>query len=74
MDAPQGKVIMGAKNQHLWLWCRIGQVNSDGEINVVWTSPGPIPPKPYGEKVLLGAQSFNVSSKDGSGKKRIYSN
>jgi DNA-binding NtrC family response regulator/ABC-type branched-subunit amino acid transport system substrate-binding protein len=42
--APQGKVIMDSDTQHLWLWSRIGQVKPDGNIEIVWTSPGPIPP------------------------------
>ena len=42
---PQGKVIMDPDTQHLWQWSRIGQVMPDGGINIVWSSPGPIPPR-----------------------------
>lgn len=43
-DAPQGKVIMDPQTQHLCLWSRIGRINSQGIIEVIWTSPGPVPP------------------------------
>ncbi len=44
-NGPQGKIIMDPDTQHLWQWSRIGQVMPNGEINVVWSSPGPIPPR-----------------------------
>ncbi len=42
---PQGKVIMDPATQHLWQWCHIGRINQDGAVEVIWSSPGPIPPK-----------------------------
>lgn len=47
LDAPQGNVMMDKQTQHLWLWSRIGLVNENGIIEIVWTSPGPIPPRPF---------------------------
>ena len=44
-NGPQGKVIMDPDTQHLWQWSRIGKVMPDGEIKIVWASPGPIPPR-----------------------------
>lgn len=48
-DAPEGRLIVDPQTQHLWLWSRIGRVGDDGRIDIVWSSPGPIPPRPYGE-------------------------
>ncbi|MCL5124223.1 MAG: transporter substrate-binding protein [Deltaproteobacteria bacterium] len=42
---PQGKLIMAPNTQHLWQWCHIGRINKEGEIDVIWSSPGPIPPE-----------------------------
>ncbi len=47
LDAPQGKLIVDPRNQHLWLWSRIGRVRENGGIEIVWSSPGPIPPRPF---------------------------
>ena len=44
-SGPQGKVIMDPDTQHLWQWSRIGQVMPNGGIDIVWSSPGPIPPR-----------------------------
>jgi sigma-54 dependent transcriptional regulator, acetoin dehydrogenase operon transcriptional activator AcoR len=41
----QGKVIVDPKSQHLWQWSRIGRVNSEGRIETLWESPGPVPPR-----------------------------
>jgi len=49
LDAPQGKLIVDPQNQHLWLWSRIGRVRDNGSIEIVWSSPGPIPPRPFSE-------------------------
>jgi len=49
LDAPQGKLIVDPQNQHLWLWSRIGKIRPNGTIDVVWSSPGPIPPYPFNE-------------------------
>ena len=50
LEAPQGKIMVDGRNQHLWLWSRIGRVTPSGDIEVVWTSPGPLPPRPFGEE------------------------
>ncbi|MDQ7781798.1 MAG: transporter substrate-binding protein [Desulfomonilaceae bacterium] len=42
---PQGKVIMDPATQHLWQWCHIGRINQEGLVDIVWSSPGPIPPR-----------------------------
>lgn len=44
-DSPQGQLIMAPNTQHLWQWCHIGRINNEGRIDVIWSSPGPIPPK-----------------------------
>lgn len=42
---PQGKVIIDPATQHLWQWCHIGRINQEGAVEVIWSSPGPIPPR-----------------------------
>ncbi|MGC8604761.1 MAG: transporter substrate-binding protein, partial [Desulfomonilaceae bacterium] len=44
-DSPQGQLSMSPNTQHLWQWCHIGRINNEGRIEVIWSSPGPIPPK-----------------------------
>jgi DNA-binding NtrC family response regulator/ABC-type branched-subunit amino acid transport system substrate-binding protein len=44
-QGPQGRVIIDPSTQHLWQWSHIGRVNSKGIIDVIWSSPGPIPPR-----------------------------
>jgi DNA-binding NtrC family response regulator/ABC-type branched-subunit amino acid transport system substrate-binding protein len=46
-DAPQGKVMMDCRTQHVWQWSRIARVNDLGTPEVIWSSSGPIPPRPY---------------------------
>ena len=46
--APEGMVYVDDQNHHLWKTTRIGQIRSDGQFKVVWTSetilhPGPFP-------------------------------
>ncbi len=43
-------VMMDAHSQHAWMWTRVGRVGRRGEIDVIWTSPGPMPPRPYGDR------------------------
>lgn len=54
IDAPQGKLIIDPQNQHLWLWSRIGRVRENSSIEIVWSSPGPVPPRPFGEATASG--------------------
>ncbi len=42
---PQGTINMDPVTQHLWQWCHIGRINLQGDIDVIWSSPGPIPPR-----------------------------
>lgn len=42
---PQGNVMMDPTTQHLWQWSHIGRINQQGQVDVIWSSPGPLPPK-----------------------------
>ena len=44
-QGPQGQLVMAPNTQHLWQWCHIGRINKHGKIDVIWSSPGPIPPE-----------------------------
>lgn len=46
-EAPQGKIRVDKQNQHLWLHSRIGQVNENGEFDIVWEAEKLIPPLPF---------------------------
>jgi DNA-binding NtrC family response regulator/ABC-type branched-subunit amino acid transport system substrate-binding protein len=50
-NGPRGKIIVDPTTQHLWQWSRIGKVNSQGELESIWSSPGPIPPRHYSARV-----------------------
>ena len=45
--APEGKVVIDGKNQHLSKPVRIGEVAEDGLIHEVYATPGPVAPDPY---------------------------
>ncbi|TCS77367.1 urea-binding protein [Pectinatus cerevisiiphilus] len=45
--APEGTVKIEGENQHLWKKVRIGEVQPDGMIKEVWSTPDPIRPDPF---------------------------
>ncbi len=61
LEAPQGKLIVDPQNQHLWLWSRIGKIKSNGTIDVVWESAGPIPPQPFSDSKATGVPNTSNS-------------
>lgn len=48
-DAPQGTITVDAKTHHIYCKARIGQVQEDGSIKVVYESDEAIEPKPTNE-------------------------
>lgn len=50
IEAPEGLVTMNA-NHHISKTVRIGQVRDDGLFDIVWSTPGPIPPIPWNQFV-----------------------
>ncbi len=46
-NSPEGKVTVSATNNHLWKPLHIGQIQSDGQFNIVWSNDKPIRPMPY---------------------------
>ncbi len=49
--APEGMVKIDEKNQHTWKTVRIGQIRTDGQFDVVYSTPAPVAPIPW--NVLL---------------------
>ncbi|MFV2196432.1 urea ABC transporter substrate-binding protein [Nocardiopsis sp. LOL_012] len=47
IDAPEGTITLDGDTQHVVKTARIGQINDDGLIDEIWTSPEPITPDPY---------------------------
>ncbi|WP_017586578.1 urea ABC transporter substrate-binding protein [Nocardiopsis ganjiahuensis] len=47
IDAPEGPITVDGDTQHVAKTARIGQVNDEGLIDEIWTSPEPIVPDPY---------------------------
>jgi branched-chain amino acid transport system substrate-binding protein len=45
--APQGEVQIDAENHHSYLWPRIGQVNSQGQFDILATSKFALKPDPF---------------------------
>lgn len=46
-QGPGGSVKIDKNNQHTWKIARIGQVNKNGKIDIIWSSVKPIPPVPF---------------------------
>ena len=40
--APEGTVKISGENQHLWKTVRIGEVQPDGSIKEIWSTPSPV--------------------------------
>ena len=46
-QAPQGLVTVDPANNHTHKLVQIGQVNSDGQFDIVWRTDGPVRPEPF---------------------------
>ena len=46
-DAPEGKVTINGENHHIAKTALIGQINSDNQFDIVWSSDKPIEPDPF---------------------------
>ncbi|RHW27044.1 urea ABC transporter substrate-binding protein [Nocardioides immobilis] len=46
-DAPEGTVTIDGDNHHIAKTALIGQINSDNQFDVVWSSESPIEPDPF---------------------------
>ncbi len=49
-DTSKGRVVIDWRTQHAWLWTRVARITPEGGIEEIWTSPGPMPPRPFGER------------------------
>lgn len=47
VDAPEGPISIDGHTQHVVKTSRVGQVNDQGLIDQIWSSPEPITPDPY---------------------------
>lgn len=45
--APEGTVKIEGENQHIWKPVRIGEVQADGLIKEIWSTPESVKPDPY---------------------------
>jgi urea transport system substrate-binding protein len=45
--APEGTVKIEGENQHIWKSVRIGEVQADGLIKEIWSTPESVKPDPY---------------------------
>ena len=58
-QAPQGWIRVDPDNQHLWKTVRLGQVNRDGQFDIVWESNVDIRPEPFPDtRTEAGWQAF----------------
>jgi urea transport system substrate-binding protein len=46
-QAPQGRVLIDAENQHSWKTTRIGRIGRGGQFSIVWSSEAPLRPEPF---------------------------
>jgi urea transport system substrate-binding protein len=49
LAAPEGPVTIDAVTQHTVKTVRIGRIGTEGQFDVVWTSPAPVRPEPFPE-------------------------
>lgn len=56
-QAPQGKIMIDQKNQHTWLWSRIGRANENGQFDIMWESRAPIKPEPWANVLYPGLKN-----------------
>jgi urea transport system substrate-binding protein len=47
MVAPEGEIQIDSDSQHVHRTARIGQIQEDGQFEIVWSSETPIKPDPY---------------------------
>jgi urea transport system substrate-binding protein len=47
LAAPEGAVRIDGATQHTCRKVRIGRIRKDGQFDVIWTSPLPVPPEPF---------------------------
>ncbi len=47
MIAPEGVVRLDPATQHYWKIVQIGQIMRNGQFKIVWSTPGPVRPKPW---------------------------
>lgn len=45
--APEGLVYVDAENNHVWRMARVGRIDADGNIDVLWDSQRALRPVPY---------------------------
>ncbi len=45
--APEGIIAIDQKTQHAWKTVRIGQIRSDSQFDILWSSNAPVRPDPY---------------------------
>ncbi|TRZ49338.1 urea ABC transporter substrate-binding protein [bacterium] len=46
LEAPGGVIRIDPSNQHTWKIASVGKIRSDGQFQIIWSSPGPIKPDP----------------------------
>lgn len=47
MAAPEGIVSIDPITHHTWKSVRVGQLGEDGQFKVLWSSAGPVKPRPF---------------------------
>lgn len=47
LAAPEGIVSIDPASHHTWKMVRVGKLNEHSEFEVVWSSAGPVRPRPY---------------------------
>lgn len=53
-DAPEGKIKVDPKTQHLYKYFRLGQIREDKQFNIVFETPTWIEPEPYPQVAFPG--------------------
>lgn len=47
LAAPEGLVSVDGSTHHLWKTVRVGKLQPDGQFSILWSSQGPVRPRPF---------------------------
>jgi len=65
-NAPQGKVKVDPDNYHTYLYARIGRWNSEGQAEIIQSSPSAVKPIPWSQALYPGRMCVHPSPDDRS--------
>ena len=47
LAAPEGLISVDSTTRHCWKSVRVGKLKADGQFSILWSSQGPVRPRPF---------------------------